>query len=78
MDYCRDCGSEIPEERVEILNKKEWPLTCVNCSKVAPAVVFMDYAHKTAGEVVVVPNNPDGTHDDEAIRLAERVFRRSR
>lgn len=78
MAQCKDCGVEIPSERLEVLEKMGWPLTCVNCSKVEAPAVFMDYAHKTAGEIVVVPNNPDGTRNDELVRRAERVYRRSR
>ncbi len=50
---CIDCEAEVPQERVEILIANSWPLRCVNCSKVEPAVVFMNYGHKTAGEIFV-------------------------
>lgn len=75
---CIDCGSPIPEERLEILTERGWPLHCIKCSKVEAPVAFMNYTHKTAGDIVVVPNNPDGTRDLEKVRIAERVYRRSR
>lgn len=78
MIRCKECGDEIPQERIDILNEKGWPLHCVRCSKVQPAVVLMDYAHKTAGEVVVIPNNQDGTNNEELVRIAKRAYRRSR
>lgn len=75
---CLDCKTIIPEERVEILLGQKWPMRCVKCSKVEAPAVFMDFGHKTGGEIVVVPNNPDGTRDPEKVRLAVRCFRRSR
>jgi hypothetical protein len=75
---CIDCEEEIPEERLEILNAKGWPIRCVKCSKVQPLAAFMDFEHKTGGQIVVVPNNPDGTQNKELVRIAERAFRRSR
>jgi len=75
---CIDCQEDFPDERLEILQEKGWPLRCVKCSKVQPKVSFMIYGHKTAGEVIVIPNQPDGTHNPELIRQAERAFKRSR
>lgn len=78
MIQCIRCGAEIPEERVEILQKKNWPMCCIKCSTVEGPVGFMSYGHKTGGEVIVVPQNADGTNDPEKIRQAERVYRRGR
>lgn len=75
---CIDCDNIIPEERIEVLERKGWPMRCVHCSKVETPAVFMNYGHKTAGEILIVPNNPDGTRDPEKVRQAERAFRRSR
>jgi len=48
---CIDCGNEIPDARLEILDTEY----CVNCAdKHAPPVVArMIYSHKTAGEVFI-------------------------
>lgn len=78
MAQCLECGVEIPEERLAILKEKGWPMHCVKCSKVQAPAVFMIYSHKTAGEVMIVPNNPDGTRNEELVRQAERAYRRSR
>lgn len=75
---CIDCGNEIPKERVEILKDKNWPMRCVNCSKVEGPVGFMIFSHKTAGEVMIIPRNEDGTNNTEALRQAERAYKRSR
>jgi hypothetical protein len=72
------CGQDISDERVEFLKSTGRAITCITCSREQPKVSFMSYTHKTAGEIVVVPNNPDGTRNKELIRIAERAFRRSR
>jgi len=64
------CGSEIPAERLEILPDTQ---VCADCSTEQRRVGFLVYGHKTAGEVVMV----DGA-DKEAVRQAERAYRRSR
>ena len=78
MIRCIDCGEEIPDERVEILRSKNWPMRCVKCSKVEGPIGFMNFGHKTGGEVLIVPRNPDGTNDPEKIRQARRAYRRDR
>lgn len=78
LQLCIDCEATIPEERVEILLEQGWPMRCVDCSQVEPKAVYMDFGHKTGGEIVVVPNNPDGTQDEELVRIAERCFKRGR
>jgi hypothetical protein len=75
---CIECQDEIPEERIEILNAKNWPIRCVKCSKVQPKMGFLIYSHKTAGEIVVIPNNSDGTHNEESIRQGNRAYHRAR
>lgn len=71
-EFCKNCNSEIPSERLEFLleNKKE--LTCVNCSTELRITGFMDYNHKTAPQLVLIPNDP------ETLRIAKRAFRRAR
>ena len=68
---CKDCGTEIPKERIE-LGYSDY---CVKCSDNhnAGVVGFMDFAHKTGGEIVIVKRD-----DAEALRLADRANKRAR
>jgi hypothetical protein len=66
------CGAEIHPDRAEFLLETGKALTCMTCSSERPKVCFMDYGHKTAPSLVVVGTN------SEAIRKAERAFRRAR
>lgn len=75
---CKVCGVEIPEERLEFLRAYERELTCVKHSKEQIVRTFMVYQHKTAGDLVVIPNKQDGTNDEELVRQAERAYRRAR
>lgn len=61
------CGVTIPQERVEFGLK-----TCIDCSDVKPKKGLMSYAHKTAGSIILIPDNP------EAERQAFRAYRRER
>ena len=70
MKTCSNCNIEIPIERLEILPHTK---TCVNCSTERAKVCFQVYSHKTAPELILI----DGDNE-EAIRLARRVHRRSR
>lgn len=70
---CRKCNIGIHPDRVEFLIEEGKPLRCVNCSEETKKQGFMDYAHKTAPSLVMIPqNNP------EALRIAQRAFRRAR
>jgi NAD-dependent SIR2 family protein deacetylase len=66
---CEGCGKPIPKERLKALPETK---TCVKCSDVKRKIVLMDFSHKTAGEAIVVPDDP------EQVRLAERYHKRSR
>ena len=70
---CQTCNCLIDSDRVEYLEEVKADPTCVAHSKTTAKVTLMDYSHKTAGSVVVI----DGG-DKEQIRLARRVYHRSR
>jgi hypothetical protein len=67
---CNSCGGEIPPIRLEIFPDTQ---CCASCSTTPKNRVFMMYSHKTAGEIVAV----NGA-DTEALRIAEREYRRCR
>jgi hypothetical protein len=73
MQNCKKCKKKIPDERLEFLLEYRKDLTCVNCSNEGTFSGFMDYGHKTAPQLVLVPNS-----DTEALRIAKRAFRRAR
>lgn len=66
---CLVCNSQIPQERLDIFPNCS---TCANCSNVTRTIGLMDYAHKTAPQLVILPNNP------EQQRIAFRAFKRAR
>lgn len=68
--HCVCCNSVIPPGRIEAIPDVS---TCVKCSKVKPYVGFMDWYHKTAPEIVIIP-----AEDRENIRRASRISCRSR
>ena len=70
---CTYCQNKIDSERLEFLAEYKRPIVCVECSVEKPAVGFMDWGHKTAPQLVMVPNNAR-----ETIRILERANRRSR
>ena len=70
--HCIRCGKEIDADRADALEAMGRQATCMPCSTETHKVVLMEYAHKTAGSVVVVGSNP------EQIRLAQRAYRRAR
>lgn len=77
-NVCVTCGVDI-SERVEIF--KEIGKKCYFCLKCSPeqkAISFMVYGHKTAGTLLIVPQNNDGTNNQEKIRIAQRAYRRKR
>lgn len=75
---CIICQNDIPQGRVEFLVENHKPMTCLTHSKEQPVKAFLNYEHKTAGFVVIVPNNPDGTNNNESIRIAKRAYERKR
>lgn len=70
---CIYCRSGIPEERLTFLQEFNKILTCMNCSNEKKAVGFMDWGHKTAPSLVMVPANAR-----ETIRKLNRANRRAR
>lgn len=70
MAKCKNCEKKIPKARLEVLPDTD---TCVGCSEAKPMMGFMDWAHKTAPELVMV--NPA---DKENLRRAKRINARAR
>jgi hypothetical protein len=70
---CIYCNDIIPEGRLEFLNETGRRLVCINCSSENKAVGFMDWGHKTAPSLVMVPSNAR-----ETIRILDRANRRAR
>jgi len=69
-DPCSKCGCQIPPARRNAIPSTS---TCVKCSTVAPYVGFMDWGHKTAPEIVMIPAD-----DRENIRRARAINERRR
>ena len=67
---CFDCGSEIPEARLQAVPDTDY---CVKCADkhTEPVVGRMIYNHKTAGEVVFARGK-------ENIRRLNREYSRAR
>ncbi len=67
---CFDCGSEIPEARLQAVPDTDY---CVQCADkhAEPVVGRMIYNHKTAGEVIIARGK-------ENIRRLNREYARSR
>ena len=70
---CIYCNSMIPEGRLEFLQETGRRLVCINCSNENRAVGFLDWGHKTAPQLVMVPANAT-----ETIRKLHRANRRAR
>ena len=70
---CRYCQGMIDQERLEFLMDSNRPLVCKECSTEQRAVGFMDWGHKTAPSLVMVPANAT-----ETIRKLDRANRRAR
>jgi len=75
---CRYCKQQLDEERAEAVELFDLPITCLKCSKVQTPVVLMSYEHKTGGTPMVLPNNPDGSINEEVVRKAMRCHARNR
>jgi hypothetical protein len=67
---CATCNAPIPPDRAEFLLETKRPYLCQSCSGEQPRLTLMDYAHKTAPSLVVVPRGQES--------LALRAFKRSR
>lgn len=70
---CRYCQGMIDQDRLEFLMDSNRPLVCKECSTEQRAVGFMDWGHKTAPSLVMVPANAK-----ETIRKLDRANRRAR
>lgn len=70
---CNYCKNDIPEGRVEFLIEYNRPMVCIGCSTEQKAIGFMDWGHKTAPSLVMVPANAT-----ETIRKLDRANRRAR
>lgn len=70
---CRYCRSNIPQERYEFLVEYNKPIVCMGCTTESRAVGYMDWGHKTAPQLVMVPSNAK-----ETIRILNRANKRSR
>lgn len=70
---CNYCKSVIDEDRLEFLIEYNRPIVCKDCSVEQRAVGFMDWGHKTAPSLVMVPANAK-----ETIRKLDRANRRAR
>ena len=67
---CINCYFCIDNERVEFIKEFNRPQVCRECSIEKRAVGFMDYGHKTAPQLVMVPSNAK-----ETIRILNRAKR---
>lgn len=70
MRKCMKCDCEIPAMRLEALPNTT---TCVGCSRVSSYVGFLDWSHKTAPEIVMIPSD-----QRENIRRAQAISERRR
>ena len=70
---CVYCQSMIDNDRLEFLIDSNRPLVCKECSTEQRAVGYMDWGHKTAPSLVMVPANAK-----ETIRKLDRANRRAR
>lgn len=70
---CMHCKSLIDQDRYEFLEEFNRSMVCKECSTEQRAMGWMDYAHKTAPQLVMVPSNAK-----ETIRILNRANRRAR
>jgi uncharacterized protein YaiE (UPF0345 family) len=70
---CIYCDNDLDRDRYEFLIETSRRITCVSCSQENRAVGFMDWEHKTAPSLVMVPSNAK-----ETIRILKRANRRAR
>lgn len=72
MGKCFYCSQEISQDREEFLVSTNRKVTCLECSDESKIMGLMDYNHKTAPQLVILPEDP------EIKRIAMRAFCRSR
>jgi hypothetical protein len=70
---CIYCEDAIDYDRYEFLVETGRKIICKGCSVEQKAVGFLDWSHKTAPSLVMVPANAK-----ETIRILDRANRRSR
>lgn len=70
---CIYCKTDVGIDRYEFLIETGRKIICKECSVENRAIGFMDWGHKTAPSLVMVPANAT-----ETIRILHRANRRSR
>jgi len=70
---CIYCKTDVGIDRYEFLVETGRKIICKECSVESKAVGFMDWGHKTAPSLVMVPSNAK-----ETIRILDRANRRAR
>lgn len=70
---CQDCGKHIDDDRAEFIRLAKKRPTCIEHSNESKLSGLMDYGHKTAPQLVILPPN-----NKEIERIAKRAFRRAR
>ena len=70
---CIYCQNDVGFDRYEFLVETGRKIICKGCSVENRAVGWMDYGHKTAPQLVMVPANATQT-----IRILDRANRRAR
>jgi len=70
---CVYCNNYIDVDRYEFLVETGRQIVCKNCTMEKRAIGFMDWGHKTAPSLVMVPSNAK-----ETIRILDRANRRAR
>ena len=70
---CIYCNDAIDPDRYEFLVESNRTIVCMTCSSEDRAVGYMDWNHKTAPSLVMVPANAK-----ETIRVLDRANRRAR
>jgi hypothetical protein len=70
---CIYCKNSVGIDRYEFLVETNRKIICKECSVENRAVGYMDFAHKTAPSLVMVPANAT-----ETIRKLDRANRRAR
>lgn len=70
---CIYCKTDVGVDRYEFLIETNRKIICKECSVENRAIGFMDWGHKTAPSLVMVPANAK-----ETIRILHRANRRAR
>jgi hypothetical protein len=70
---CNYCKNDIDKDRLDFLIEYNRPIVCKDCSVEKRAIGYMDWGHKTAPSLVMVPANAT-----ETIRKLDRANRRAR